>query len=56
MNKVIFPTGWLIDPATQRLSIYYGAGDSVIALVSASLSDVLSLLRDDPSASGESSW
>jgi len=47
---VIFPTGWLIDPATQRLSIYYGAADSVIALVSASLSDVLSLLRNDPSA------
>lgn len=50
VNKVVFPTGWLIDPATQRLSIYYGAGDSVIALVSASLSDVLSLLRNDPSA------
>jgi predicted GH43/DUF377 family glycosyl hydrolase len=50
VNKVVFPTGWLLDPATQRLSIYYGAGDSVIALVSASLSDVLSLLRNDPSA------
>ena len=50
VNKVIFPTGWLIDPTTQRLSIYYGAGDSVIALVSTSLSDVLSLLRTDPSA------
>jgi predicted GH43/DUF377 family glycosyl hydrolase len=50
VNKVVFPTGWVIDPETQRLSIYYGAGDSVIALVSASLSDVLSLLRNDPSA------
>lgn len=48
VNKVVFPTGWLIDPATQRLSIHYGAGDSVIALVSASLTDVLTLLASAP--------
>jgi len=48
VNKVVFPSGWVLDPATQRLSIYYGAGDSVIALVSASLNDVLSLLAEAP--------
>ena len=42
VNKVVFPTGWVLDPTTQLLSIYYGAGDSVIALVTAHASgDVL---------------
>ena len=35
VNKVVFPTGWVLDPTTQLLSMYYGAGDSVIALVTA---------------------
>jgi predicted GH43/DUF377 family glycosyl hydrolase len=48
VNKVVFPSGWVLDPVTQRLSIYYGAGDSVIALVSASLTDVLSMLANAP--------
>jgi predicted GH43/DUF377 family glycosyl hydrolase len=48
VNKVIFPTGWVLDPVTQRLSIYYGAGDSVIALVSADLPDVLTMLGTMP--------
>ena len=48
VNKVVFPSGWVLDPTTQQLSIYYGAGDSVIALVSASLKDVLSMLANAP--------
>ena len=48
VNKVVFPTGWVLDPATQNLSIYYGAGDSVIGLVTAKLDDILALMRTVP--------
>ncbi len=48
VNKVVFPTGWVLDPVTQLLSIYYGAGDSNIALVTAGLGDILALLRACP--------
>lgn len=48
VNKVVFPTGWVLDPATQQLSLYYGAGDSAIALATANLDDVLALMRTVP--------
>jgi predicted GH43/DUF377 family glycosyl hydrolase len=48
VNKVVFPTGWIHDPATDRLSIYYGAGDSVIGLLSAQLADILAMMRTVP--------
>src|SRR6476620_4395804 len=48
VNKVVFPTGWVLDPTTQVLSIYYGAGDSVIALVTANIGDVLAMMRTVP--------
>ena len=48
VNKVVFPTGWVLDPQTQQLSIYYGAGDSAIALVQADLGEVLAMMRTVP--------
>ena len=45
VNKVVFPTGWVLDEATDTLSMYYGAGDSVIALATARLSEVLDHMR-----------
>ena len=48
VNKVVFPTGWVLDPTTQLLSIYYGAGDSAIALVTASLPEILAMMRTAP--------
>jgi predicted GH43/DUF377 family glycosyl hydrolase len=45
VNKVVFPTGWVLDEATQVISMYYGAGDSVIALATARLPDLLDELR-----------
>lgn len=48
VNKVVFPTGWVVDPATGVLSLYYGAGDSAIALATADLEDVLGLMRTLP--------
>ena len=34
---VVFPCGWIHDPATDELRIYYGAADSAIALATATL-------------------
>lgn len=45
VNKVVFPTGWVHDGATDTLSVYYGAGDSVVALATAQLEDVLDFMR-----------
>ncbi len=42
--------GWVLDATTQQLSIYYGAGDSVIALVTANLQDVLAMMRTMPAS------
>jgi beta-1,4-mannooligosaccharide/beta-1,4-mannosyl-N-acetylglucosamine phosphorylase len=48
VNKVVFPTGWVLDAATGRLAIYYGAADSVISLVTASLDEILTMMRTVP--------
>ena len=48
VDKVVFPTGWVHDPETDLLSMYYGAGDSVIALATARLRDVLDHLATAP--------
>jgi predicted GH43/DUF377 family glycosyl hydrolase len=48
VNKVVFPTGWVVDPVTRVLSLYYGAGDSAIALATADLDAVLDLMRTLP--------
>ena len=48
VNKVVFPTGWVLDPTTHRLTVYYGAGDSAIAVVTANLDEILALMRTGP--------
>jgi predicted GH43/DUF377 family glycosyl hydrolase len=48
VNKVVFPTGWVHDPVTDVLSLYYGAGDSVIALATARLTEVLAFMASAP--------
>jgi predicted GH43/DUF377 family glycosyl hydrolase len=48
VNKVVFPTGWVLDETSRTLSMYYGAGDSVIALATADMDDLLRLLRGHP--------
>jgi predicted GH43/DUF377 family glycosyl hydrolase len=45
---VVFPCGWVVDPATSELRVYYGAADSSIALASAALGDVLNYVRRCP--------
>jgi predicted GH43/DUF377 family glycosyl hydrolase len=46
---VVFPCGWIIGPDANDLHIYYGAGDSVVAMATADLRDVLDYVRSCPS-------
>lgn len=48
VNKVVFPNGWVVDEETGVLSLYYGAGDTVVALATASLAEVLDHVRNAP--------
>ena len=45
---VVFPCGWVHDPATDDLRLYYGAADSSVAVASARLSDVVTYIRSCP--------
>jgi len=45
---VTFPCGWILDPDTDELRLYYGAADSSIALATARLSEVLDYVRSCP--------
>ena len=48
VNGVVFPCGWIHDPATGSIRMYYGGADSCLALATAQLSDVLDDLRSCP--------
>jgi predicted GH43/DUF377 family glycosyl hydrolase len=48
VDKVIFPNGWVLDEAGDRLLLYYGAGDSVVGLAIASFSDVMAYVKQMP--------
>ena len=48
VGRVVFPCGWVHDPVTDRLSLYYGAADTVIGLATAKLSDVLARVTAAP--------
>ena len=41
VSKVVFPNGWVVDEKGDRLTLYYGAADSVVAMATARLSTVL---------------
>jgi len=45
VGRVVFPCGWVVDEADDRLRLYYGAADSVVATATARLSEVLGRLR-----------
>jgi predicted GH43/DUF377 family glycosyl hydrolase len=48
VGGVVFPCGWIHDPTTDELRIYYGAADSAIALATATLSDLVAFVRSCP--------
>jgi predicted GH43/DUF377 family glycosyl hydrolase len=45
VGRVVFPCGWVHDPVTDRLLLYYGAADTVIGLAEASFSEVMARVR-----------
>lgn len=51
VGRVVFPSGWVLDEATDRLHLYYGAADSVIGVATAQLSDVLARVQASRQAS-----
>jgi beta-1,4-mannooligosaccharide/beta-1,4-mannosyl-N-acetylglucosamine phosphorylase len=44
--NVVFPCASLVDPGADRLTIYYGAADTVTCLAHGHLSELLASLRD----------
>jgi predicted GH43/DUF377 family glycosyl hydrolase len=53
VGRVVFPCGWILDAASDRLLVYYGAADSVIGLATARFSDVMAhVLRSPAPARG----
>ncbi|HEU5202873.1 MAG TPA: hypothetical protein VFU17_01115 [Candidatus Limnocylindrales bacterium] len=45
VGRVVFPCGWTVDEGADRLQLYYGAGDSVIATARARLSEILARVQ-----------
>jgi beta-1,4-mannooligosaccharide/beta-1,4-mannosyl-N-acetylglucosamine phosphorylase len=43
--NVIFPTAALVDEATDRLTLYYGAADTVVCLAHGHLSEIVAFVR-----------
>ncbi len=48
VGRVVFPCGWTLDAAGERLSLYYGAADLSIGVASARLTDVLERVLSSP--------
>ncbi|MGC8764102.1 MAG: glycosidase [Acidobacteriota bacterium] len=46
--NVVFPCGWILDRATGRIRLYYGAADTCIGLAEARLPELLTYLRECP--------
>ena len=45
VGRVVFPCGWIHDPVTDDLALYYGGADTVIGLATAKLRDVIARVR-----------
>jgi len=50
VEKVVFPCGWVVDPAGEMVNVYYGGGDSVVGLATARLDDLVACVRRAPEA------
>ena len=48
VQNVVFPCGAVHDAGTDELRLYYGAADTVVALATANLSEILAYLRTCP--------
>ena len=50
VDDVVFPCGWVHDNKTDQIRLYYGGADSVIAVATAQLSDLLEYIKGCPDA------
>lgn len=48
VDDVVFPCGWVHDTKTGQIRMYYGGADSVIAVASAHLDDLLDYVKNCP--------
>jgi predicted GH43/DUF377 family glycosyl hydrolase len=48
VGRVVFPCGWTVDEASDRMHVYYGAADTVVALATARFSDVMAHVSRTP--------
>ena len=46
--NVVFPCAALVDPPTDRLTIYYGAADTVVCMAHAYVSEIVRSVLDSP--------
>lgn len=52
VGRVVFPCGWTVDAARDRLTLYYGAADTVIGAAEAPLSEVMTRVIASRATSG----
>lgn len=45
VDNIVFPCGAVVNEKTNELLVYYGAADSVVALATANLNDILTYLK-----------
>jgi beta-1,4-mannooligosaccharide/beta-1,4-mannosyl-N-acetylglucosamine phosphorylase len=48
VGRVVFPCGWTVDAERDRLTLYYGAADTVVGVAHASYDEVLARVRSAP--------
>jgi predicted GH43/DUF377 family glycosyl hydrolase len=53
VGGAVFPCGWILDNATGKIRMYYGAADTCIALATANLSDLLEYIKSCPEVEQE---
>lgn len=49
VGQVIFPCGWVHDPKSDEVRVYYGGADTCVCEASASMRDLLDYMRTCPS-------
>lgn len=49
VEQVVFPCGWVVDPDTRQLIMYYGAADTCVAAATADLDEVVDYVMSCPS-------
>ncbi|HET9085149.1 MAG TPA: hypothetical protein VFN41_12180, partial [Candidatus Limnocylindrales bacterium] len=45
VGRVVFPCGWVVDTDADLIQLYYGAADSVVAMATARLSEVVARVQ-----------